>query len=88
VGNLDDRWWAKLEYRNQVSSARQKGASRDANLNIAPQISPRRNMPDSVPVMVIGRLAIDQSMQGQGIGSALLRDAVLRTLQAAEIAGH
>ncbi len=47
----------------------------------------RRNMPDPVPVMVIGRLAIDQSMQGQGLGPALLRDAILRTLQAAEIAG-
>lgn len=49
----------------------------------------RRNMPDPVPVMVmvIGRLAIDQSVQGQGLGPALLRDAVLRTLQAAEIAG-
>ena len=47
----------------------------------------RRNMPDPVPVMVIGRLAIDQSMQGQSIGPALLRDAVLRTIQAAEIAG-
>jgi GNAT superfamily N-acetyltransferase len=47
----------------------------------------RRNMPDPVPVMVIGRLAIDQSMQGQSIGPALLRDAVLRTAQAAEIAG-
>ena len=47
----------------------------------------RRNMPDPVPVMVIGRLAIDQSIQGQGVGPALLRDAILRTLQAAEIAG-
>ena len=47
----------------------------------------RRNMPDPVPVMVIGRLAVDQSMQGQAVGSALLRDAILRTLQAAEIAG-
>ena len=47
----------------------------------------RRNMPDPVPVMVIGRLAIDQSVQGQGLGPSLLRDAVLRTLQAAEIAG-
>jgi GNAT superfamily N-acetyltransferase len=37
--------------------------------------------------MVIGRLATDQSIQGQGIGPALLRDAILRTLQAAEIAG-
>ena len=47
----------------------------------------RRNIPDPVPVMVIGRLAVDQTMQGQSIGPALLRDAVLRTIQAAEIAG-
>jgi GNAT superfamily N-acetyltransferase len=47
----------------------------------------RQNMPDPVPVMIIGRLAIDQTMQGQSIGPALLRDAVLRTTQAAEIAG-
>ena len=47
----------------------------------------RRNMPDPVPVMVIGRLAIDRTMQGQALGPALLRDAVLRTLQASEIAG-
>jgi GNAT superfamily N-acetyltransferase len=47
----------------------------------------RRNMPDPVPVMVIGRLAVDLKFQGRGIGSALLKDAVLRTVQAAEIAG-
>lgn len=47
----------------------------------------RRNMPDPIPVMIIGRLAVDQTAQGQAIGPALLRDAVLRTLQAAEIAG-
>lgn len=47
----------------------------------------RRNMPDPVPVMVLGRLAVDQTIQGQNIGRGLLRDAVLRTLQAAEIAG-
>jgi len=47
----------------------------------------RRNMPDPLPVMVIGRLAIDTQYQGRGLGKALLRDAVLRTLQAAEIAG-
>ena len=34
-----------------------------------------------------GRLAVDQTIQGQALGPALLRDAVLRTLQAAEIAG-
>ena len=47
----------------------------------------RRNMPDPVPVMVIGRLAIDSGFQGRGLGRALLRDAVLRTMQAADIAG-
>ena len=47
----------------------------------------RRNMPDPVPVMVIGRLAIHSRYQGRGLGRALLRDAVLRTLQAADIAG-
>ena len=47
----------------------------------------RRNMPDPIPVMIIGRLAVAQQWHGMGIGRALLRDAVLRTLQAAEIAG-
>jgi GNAT superfamily N-acetyltransferase len=47
----------------------------------------RRNMPDPVPVMIIGRLAVDQEFHGHGLGQGLLRDAVLRTLQAAEIAG-
>lgn len=47
----------------------------------------KRNMPDPVPVMLIGRLAVDEHFQHRGIGADLLRDAVLRTLQAAEIAG-
>src|SRR5437899_8304645 len=47
----------------------------------------RRNMPEPIPVMVLGRLAIDRNFQGRGLGAALLRDAVLRTLQAADIAG-
>lgn len=47
----------------------------------------RRNMPDPVPVMVLGRLAVDKAFQGRHIGGGLLRDAVLRTVQAAEIGG-
>lgn len=47
----------------------------------------KRNMPDPLPVMVLGRLAVDKNCQGRGIGKGLLRDAVLRTVQAAEIAG-
>lgn len=40
-----------------------------------------------VPVMLLARLAVDQRCQGLGLGKALLKDAILRTLQAAEIAG-
>ena len=47
----------------------------------------RRNMPEPIPVMILGRLAVDKAFQGKGIGTGLLKDAVLRTTQAAEIAG-
>lgn len=40
-----------------------------------------------VPVMLLARLAVDQRFQGQGLGRAILKDALLRTLQAADIAG-
>ena len=39
-----------------------------------------------IPLMVLARLAVDHREQGQGLGKALLKDAILRTLQAAEIA--
>lgn len=47
----------------------------------------KRNMPDPIPVMVLARLAVDRSYQGRGLGASLPRDAIVRTLQAAEIAG-
>lgn len=47
----------------------------------------RRNMPDPIPVAVLGRLAVDQAYHGQGIGRAMVRDAGLRILHAAEIMG-
>jgi len=47
----------------------------------------RRNMPDPIPVILLGRLAIDKAWQGKGLGKALLRDAVLRTIHASEITG-
>jgi GNAT superfamily N-acetyltransferase len=40
-----------------------------------------------VPIMLLARLAVDRRWQGQGIGKALLKDGMLRTLQAADIAG-
>lgn len=47
----------------------------------------RRNMPDPIPVIILGRLAVDKSLHGRAIGDGLLRDAILRSLQAGEIAG-
>jgi GNAT superfamily N-acetyltransferase len=40
-----------------------------------------------VPVMILARLAVDRGHQGRGLGRALLKDALLRTAQAADIAG-
>jgi GNAT superfamily N-acetyltransferase len=40
-----------------------------------------------VPIMLLARLAVDKRWQGEGVGKALLKDAMLRTLQAADIAG-
>jgi GNAT superfamily N-acetyltransferase len=47
----------------------------------------KRNMPDPIPMAVLGRLAIDRSMQGKGLGVALLQNAVLRVQQAGAIMG-
>jgi predicted N-acetyltransferase YhbS len=44
-------------------------------------------MPEPIPVVVLGRLAVDRSLHGQGFGRALVRDAGLRVLQAADVIG-
>ena len=40
-----------------------------------------------VPIMILARLAVDRREHGRGIGKALLKDALKRTAQAADIAG-
>lgn len=47
----------------------------------------KRNAPDPIPMGLIARLAVRDDMQKQGIGPALLRDAILRISQAAEKIG-
>lgn len=51
----------------------------------------RRNMPDPIPVVVLGCLAVDTSLHGHGhghgVGRALVRDAGLRVIQVAETIG-
>ena len=44
-------------------------------------------MPEPVPVVLLGRLAIDGNWQGKGLGGDLLRDAVLRMLSVGETIG-
>ena len=38
----------------------------------------KRNMPSIIPVLVLGRMAVDKQYQGHGIGGALLKDALRR----------
>ena len=54
--------------------ARRRGKTREAGRF-------RRNMPDPIPVVVLGRLAVDVVWHGRGIGRAMVRDAGMRVLQ-------
>lgn len=47
----------------------------------------RRNMPSEIPIILLGRLAVDQKAKGLGIGRGLIKDAALRVIQAADIIG-
>lgn len=99
VESLDD-WLKRRARSNQLSGASRtyvvaEGsqvigyyclASGALALSDAPALV-RRNMPDPMPIAVLGRLAIHQVWQGRGVGVALLQDAVLRTLHASEILG-
>jgi predicted N-acetyltransferase YhbS len=49
--------------------------------------SVRRNMPDPVPMLLLGRLAVDRRWQGKGLGRGLLKDAVLRSVQVSDHIG-
>ncbi len=99
IDSLDD-WLKKRAYPNQISGASRTYVVKENDkvigyyclafgalaLNSAPSTI-RRNMPDPVPVAILGRLAIDKSHQNKGLGVALLQDAVIRTAQAADILG-
>ena len=47
----------------------------------------RQGLPNPVPIMVLGRLAVDKRHAGNGIGPGLLRQAMQRTWQASQVAG-
>ncbi len=99
VASLDD-WLRRRARANQISGAsrtfvlaedrRVVGYYALASGAIAVGASVgrfRRNMPDPIPVAVLGRLALDRSQQGRGLGRALFRDCALRVSQAADAIG-
>lgn len=47
----------------------------------------KRNMPDPIPVVILGRLAVDSTFKSRGIGTGLLKDALTRVSTAAELIG-
>lgn len=99
TGSLDD-WLKRRALASQASGAArtfvvtENGrvvayyalASGSARVTEAPGAF-RRNMPDPIPVVILGRLAIDTQWQGRGIGRALVRDAAKRVLAAGEAIG-
>lgn len=59
-----------------------------ANGSVAKDETPGKlghRMPDPIPVILLGRLAVDQNYQGLGIGKGMLRDAFFRARKAAEL---
>jgi len=52
-----------------------------------PNAKLRRGVPEQVPLLLIGRLAIDETCRGRGLGTDLLRDALQRCIAAADIVG-
>lgn len=58
--------------------------------SVSHEIAPgsiRRNMPNPIPVAVLGRLAVHQDWTGRGIGAGLLKDAILRVARTASEIG-
>jgi GNAT superfamily N-acetyltransferase len=47
----------------------------------------RRNTPDPIPVILIGRLAVDKKFAGTGLGASLLQDAMSKEIEAARTIG-
>lgn len=99
VLSLDD-WLKRRARANQASGATRTFALTDADrvvgyyalasgaittVNATGRF--RRNMPEPIPVAVLARLAIDNRQHGRGLGRALVRDAALRVLNAADTLG-
>lgn len=100
-GAVLDEWLKRRAMTNQLSGASRTFVVADQDKRIygyyamaagavshqMATSSVRRNMPDPVPVMVLGRLAVDHRAQGIKLGAALLQDAVNRAVAVSQNAG-
>ena len=95
-----DTWLKRRALKNQISGAsrtfvvgegaRVLGYYALASGAVSVDAAPgrfKRNMPDPIPVVILGRLAVDQSLHGKGLGRALVQDAARRVLHAADTIG-
>lgn len=95
-----NQWLARRAPANEVSGASRTFVVCDgpkiagyyalASSAVVPAAAPgrfRRNMPDPIPVVVLGRLAVATSHRGHGLGRALFQDAALRVIHAADAIG-
>lgn len=95
-----DKWLVERALKNQASDAsrtfvvcdphRVIGYYAIATGSIIRSATPKkiqRNMPEQIPVLVLGRLAVDIQYQHTGVARGLLKDACLRTLAVADNAG-
>lgn len=95
-----DEWLCKRALRNAKSGASRTFVVADGRHVIgyyalssgsiehltAPSVM-TRNMPDPIPILILGRLAVDLRYQKNRIGALLLKDAMLRTLSVADNVG-
>lgn len=99
VASLDE-WLKRRAARNQISGASRTyvlcnddqvaGYYALASGAVATLVASgkfRRNMPDPIPIVILGRLAVARTHQGQGLGRALFQDAALRVIHAADSIG-
>ena len=96
-----DEWLRKRALANQASGASRTFVTADSTGRVmaycalaAGAVSHqhasggiRRNMPDPIPVLILGRLAVDKQAQGMRLGASLLQDAVMRASRIAMDAG-
>lgn len=95
VSSLDD-WLKRRALRNQAADASRTFVACDATKvvgyyalasgGVVATAAPgrfRRNMPEPIPIVLLGRLAVDVRHAGQGLGRAMFRDGAKRVLNAA-----